>query len=96
LRDYIHDFGSILRFIENNFGLSYINNTNAPGYADFNAPDNVIPFLPLADFFTLPSPRSFRYIQPAAGLDADYFMGYFTNSQNQGQIPEGPDGGDAD
>ena len=49
-----------------------------------------------ADFFTLTSPRSFQYVAPAAGLDSDYFMGYFTNSQNQGQIPDGPDGDDAD
>jgi len=93
---YIHDFGSILRFIENNFGLGYINSSGAPGYADFNAPDNVPPsFLPLADFFPGPY-RNFTYIQPAAGLGPDYFTGYFNNPQNQGQTPEGPDGDDAD
>jgi len=91
---YIHDFGSILGFIENNFGLGFINQTpNSPGYADRNAPDNAPPFLPLADFFT-PSYRSFAPVQPAVGKNADFFVNYF--QQHQGQTSDGPDGDDAD
>ncbi|MGH9499854.1 MAG: alkaline phosphatase family protein [Terriglobales bacterium] len=93
---YIHDFGSVLAFIEKNFGLGFINVTTNLGYADRSAPDNVPPFLPLADFFSLTAPRSFTSIQPAAGMGPDYFTGYFQRPENQGQLPEGPDGDDAD
>jgi len=97
---YVHDFGSIIRFIEKNFGLGYIVST--PGYyADYNAPDNgdVPPHLdhnvPLSEFFQGPY-RAFTNIQPAAGMNADYFTGYFANPLHQGQTPTGPDGDDAD
>ena len=90
---YIHDFGSILRFIENNFQLSYVNSATSVGYADRNAPDNVAPFFPLADFFT-GSYRSFTPIQPQVGINPNYFINYL--QQHQGEAPEGPDGDDAD
>jgi phospholipase C len=57
-----HDFGSILSFIEANFGLGRI----GPGYyADAFATD-------LNAFFTLTSPRTFNVIP--AKFNADYFL----------------------
>jgi len=90
---YIHDFGGILYFIENNFQLPYINIDSNVGYADRNAPDNAPPFLPLADFFT-GSYRSFTPVQPAVGLTSDYFINYL--QQHPGETAKGPDGDDAD
>jgi phospholipase C len=56
-----HDFGSILRFVESNFGLGLI----GPGfYADAQADD-------LSAFFTLTSPRSFKTV--AAKFPPEYF-----------------------
>jgi hypothetical protein len=80
---YIHDFGSILAFIENNFlGSGAIGQIN-PQYqfADAHAPDGVGGNIPLADFFTIsPSqPRPFQSITiPTAwqGYDANYFLNY--------------------
>ena len=58
----IHDFGSILRFVETNFGLGRI----GPGYyADFWAN-------PITEFFGLTTPRRFTTI--AAPLGASYFL----------------------
>ena len=99
---YIHDFGSILRFIEKNFKLDYIVMNPLGQYADYNAPDNgeVVPprdgNVPLSEFFSLTQPRDFINIQPAAGMDADYFIHFFSRQENQGQNPVGPDGDDAD
>ena len=60
--DVNHDFGSVLRFVETNFGLGLI----GPGiWADSYADD-------LMDFFPLVRPRHFSPI-PAA-YDADYFI----------------------
>ena len=60
--DNIHDFGSILRFIETNFGLGKI----GPGYfADAFASD-------LVRFFRLGTPRPFAPIP--AKYDARYFL----------------------
>ncbi len=62
---YVHDFGSILKYTEWNFGMPEI---AAPRYADHNAPDNIPPYVPLSDFFplwnggTTPSPRGFTPI----------------------------------
>ena len=78
---YIHDFGSILAFIENNFlGSGAIGQIN-PQYkfADAFAPDGVRDNIPLADFFTLTMPRQFQSIVlPSAwqGYDANYFLNY--------------------
>jgi hypothetical protein len=80
---YLHDFGSILAFIENNFlGFGQIGQIN-PKYpfADAFAPDYQAnpPHVPLAEFFPLTSPRPFQSITiPAAWqyLTPDYFMNY--------------------
>ncbi len=57
-----HDFGSILKFVESNFGLGNI----GPGYyADAYADD-------LSSFFTLASPRPYQLL--AAKPGADYFL----------------------
>jgi hypothetical protein len=83
-----HDFGSILLFIEKNFGLSAI----APPpytYADSNAPDGGSPLGPLGNFFTNPSPRTFQPIPLPAlyyGFDANYFANY-----TDGNPPADPD-----
>ena len=75
---FVHDFGSILAFIENNFlGQSFIGRIN-PQYkfADAFAPEFLKGFIPLADFFGLPSARPFvPIILPPAwqSYDANYF-----------------------
>ncbi len=57
-----NDFGSMLKFVENNFGLGLI----GPGfYADSYADD-------LQEFFTLTSPRTFSTIPSVYG--ADHFI----------------------
>ena len=57
-----HDFGSLLRFVEINFGLGLI----GPGmWADSYADD-------LMEFFLLTSPRSFNAIP--SPFDADHFI----------------------
>jgi len=57
-----HDFGSVLKFVETNFGLGLI----GPGiWADSYADD-------LMDFFPLRTPNWFRAIP--ARYDADYFI----------------------
>jgi phospholipase C len=80
---YLHDFGSILAFIENNFlGQNLIGQIN-PHYrfADAFAPEWTAnpPTIPLADFFTLTLPRAFQpIVLPSAwqGYDANYFLNY--------------------
>jgi hypothetical protein len=59
---YIHDFGSILRFAEWNFGMPYIDSPDKI-YADYSAPDNNNPpgNVPLSEFFR--SYRDFTSIQ---------------------------------
>jgi len=87
-RQFTHDFGSILAFIEHNFQLNFI----APGYyADNNAIVGVNGNIPLSDFFQWPY-RSFTSIPPASGQDATYFQNFYLSNS-----PIGPDGdGDAD
>jgi phospholipase C len=58
----VHDFGSLLAFIESNFGLGHI---GAGNYADAYADK-------LAGFFTLGSPRSFKTIK--AKFSKSYFL----------------------
>jgi len=94
---YVHDFGSILRFTELNFGLGPI----APSgysYADLNSLDtNGGTYVPLWDFF-LGSARSFTTINPTnSSYDGDFFMNYYTTLQD-GSYPQptGPDGGSDD
>jgi phospholipase C len=50
---YVHDFGSILRFTEYNFGLPFIDQTPDHGYADQNPLDGQNGNIPLSDFFSL-------------------------------------------
>ena len=58
-----HDFGSILRFIEHNFGIG----EGVSNFADARAVDN------LAGFFRLNSfPRAFQSI--AAARDGNFFL----------------------
>jgi len=80
---YVHDFGSILAFIENNFlgpgEIGQINAQNQYLFADAHAPDGANGNIPLADFFPLTTPRTFERINvPAAWqtFDANYFLNY--------------------
>jgi hypothetical protein len=82
---YLHDFGSILAFIENNFlGFNAIGQINPQyNFADNFAPDYQPnpPNVPLADFFPIHQnqPRQFQpIILPPAwqGYDANYFLNY--------------------
>jgi hypothetical protein len=61
LTQYVHDFGSILRYTEVNFGMSYIDSYDTWQYADRNAPDNQNGNVPLSEFFTGPG-RQFTSI----------------------------------
>jgi phospholipase C len=81
---YIHDFGSILAFIENNFGIPIgsINAQNRYPFADNFAPDwqngkNI----PLSDFFGLTTPRTF------VPITVSHPVSYFTNNSAG---PQGP------
>ena len=88
---YVHDFGSILAFTENNFGMSYV---ARPYYADYNAPDRgpLNQNIPLSDFFSLSNQRNFTNI--STPYPASLFEGYYQN--NPSYSPTGPDGGDSD
>jgi hypothetical protein len=86
---YIHDFGSILAFVENNFGLGmgHINWANQYYFADFYAPElrwkNT--WVPLSDFFNQIPPNQPRQFVPIAipsawqGYNYNYFINYFAN-----------------
>jgi len=84
VKPYIHDFGSILNFIEYVFGqnrqsLGTIGDPSYP-YADYFAPDNYTsvctqskcPYA-LSDFFNFDKPRAFQKITGAKYND-DYFL----------------------
>jgi phospholipase C len=60
--NHIYDFGSLLRFVERNFGLGTIGpgTTRFNHYADYFA--NYKPFGKLTEFFTLSSPKDFTPI----------------------------------
>ena len=78
---YIHDFGSILAFIENNFDLGIGSINPQYSFADNFAPDyKKAPLnVPLADFFGLTTPRQFQpIVLPSGwqGYDANYFLNY--------------------
>ncbi len=61
---YVHDFGSILKYTEVNFGMPPIDDYDSWEYADLNAPDSQNGNVPLSDFFPLPigQGRSFTRI----------------------------------
>jgi len=93
-----HDFGSILKFTENNF-LGPTAAIAQPGpakytYADQNSRDAFCqnqPVIPLWDFFLGPY-RSFTSILPTdPSYDANYFMNYY---QANNATPIGPEEGD--
>lgn len=92
---YQHDFGSILAFTEfnfQNFGLGFIDQSGAHGYADQNALDTVGSNTPLSDFFplynpTAPTPRSFFQI-PVSPFPANFFESYYATHS---ATPTGPD-----
>jgi phospholipase C len=88
-----HDFGSILAFIENNFGLPIgsIGPMQYP-FADAFAPDGVKGNVPLSDFFPLVQPRTFVPIAMPTGHDETYFQNYFVSNPNE--TPDGPDADD--
>ena len=100
-----HDFGSIMRFIENNFSSYFPPNYQiAPTgftYADQNTLDaiyNHLPAIPLWDFFQGPQ-RGFTYISPLQTTqDANFFMSYYQTQQSDGTYPQptGPEDGDPD
>jgi phosphoesterase family protein len=85
---YQHDFGSILAFTEYNLGLPFI---AQPYYADYNAPDNVAPNVPLSDFFSLCTTtcasRAFFPI-PVTNYPASFFQNYYATHN---ATPAGPD-----
>ena len=91
---YVHDFGSILSFIEWNFSAppNSLPPIAPPYYADVNAPDNVSPNIPLSDFFGLSKPRPFTSI--TYQYNAQFFENYYYN--NPSYTPTGPDGGPDD
>jgi len=96
--EWTHDFGSILRFTENNFtqqglNLPYIDLPDG-GYADFNSLDagQNHQWVPLWDFFQGPQ-RNFTHINPITGThDASFFENYYYN--NPTEPPIGPENGD--
>lgn len=91
---YVHDFGSILAFTENNFfNLGYTNMgfIARPGYADFNAPDGQNGNIPLSDFFDqkyINNPRQFESINVYPLYTPTFFETYYSNT---GYPPTGPD-----
>ncbi len=99
---YEHDFGSILRFTENNFGLPFIDQSGKNGYADQNGLDGKVnnqPVVPLWDFF-LGSVRSFTPIQPTDPThNSTFFINFYQSTvpgQTQPLPPDGPESGDPD
>jgi phospholipase C len=67
----IHDFGSLVYFVENNFGLGFVGpgNNLYGNYADYQAAQRGDT---MAEFFTLPQPRSFAPISTM--LPPSYFI----------------------
>jgi hypothetical protein len=84
-----HDFGSILRFTELNFGMPYITDPH-PYYADYNAPDNnhQPSSVPLSDFFPLPLNQPRPFVSISTQKDYTFFQKYYTTT---GSSPTGPD-----
>jgi len=93
---YVHDFGSILAFIEWNFKIPIgtIGQDNYP-FADYYAPERQAnpPTVPLMDFF-VPQTRGFTPINIPPGYPVSYFQQYFQLNQNAS--PNGPDAGEGD
>jgi len=74
---YCHDFGSLLKFIEHNWGLPSVGSLDQLSYGDDFAPDNKNNNVPLSEFFNLTTPRTFHQITPIPGGPApSYFTSY--------------------
>jgi hypothetical protein len=103
--EFYHDFGSILGFIENNFGLGIGNiNSVADGgsgylFADNYAPEAVAGYPPLGDFFCL-----YQYSENYCGTGGDdpkafepirtagsYGYDYFLNYTGPLEAPDNDD-----
>jgi hypothetical protein len=93
--NHIHEFGSILRFIEKNFSLPLGGIDLSYPFADGFAPDANAPGGSLADFFPIPSttPRLFQGIPVDPLHGQSYFQNYFTVT-NPNETPDGPDADD--
>ena len=88
---YQHDFGSVLAFVESNFGMQFIDQEGDKGYADRNALDGANGNIPLSDFFDTNDQRGFTNITPFYSLSTFgdfYYGGSYT--------PEEPDGNGSD
>ena len=86
----MHDFGSILRFTEYNFGMSLIYpNTNY--YADANAPDGANGNTPLSDFFQLRTARPFVPISIPQQYNYMCFQHFAKCAGIAEYVPTGPD-----
>ena len=87
-----HDFGSILAFIEYNFGLKIgsIGGSSYP-FADNWAPEVQAGFVPLGDFLPISykNPRLFQGIPVDPLHGQSYFQNYFTVT-NPNETPDGP------
>jgi phospholipase C len=87
---YVHDFGSILAFTENNFNIPIgtIGPMQYP-FADYYAPDSYTTNngtnIPLQEFFNLSSPSTFTPIAVPITYDEDFFENY------QGSPEDGED-----
>jgi hypothetical protein len=91
---------SFQAFIEYNFlgenAIGTIGPTQYP-FADVFAPEFAVGFIPLADFFPIPSttPRQFQPIPIDPPYGQSYFQNYFSVA-NPNETPDGPDAGDSD
>lgn len=89
---YIHDFGSILAFTEQNFNLKIIDQSGDRGYADNNALDwdSAHRIAPLSDFFSLYSAGGAGrpFVSIPATQSASFFQNYYATT---GASPTGPD-----
>ncbi|HXM62084.1 MAG TPA: alkaline phosphatase family protein [Terriglobales bacterium] len=95
--EWTHDFGSILKFAENNF-FGKNAQIAPPGYtyADSNSLDAVYqgnPVVPLWDFFLGPYRNFTPILSTSPSYDANYFMNYYTTTNT---TPIGPEDGDPD
>jgi hypothetical protein len=93
---YQHDFGSILRYTEYNFNMSFIDQATDNGYADRNAIDAVNGNIPLSDFFPLwtgPGSTGRPFVNISTPYSASFFRTYYTTKLPDGSYPQptGPD-----
>jgi hypothetical protein len=87
-----HDFGSILAFVEYNFGLPLggINLANGFPFADYYAPELQAlggPYAPLGDFFNI-SPQTPQRFMPITLVNNSFTFDYFRNFNGPFQDPD--------